>query len=93
MADTTTCPDCGKLIATRFPVHDCRPAGKSVPVERDDCYYLRNSLADVVETLIEMETYPARTSQARELQTAIVQAGRTFRTSLQQYLPEETKDV
>lgn len=23
--DIVTCPKCGKLIVTRFPLHDCKP--------------------------------------------------------------------
>lgn len=25
---TIRCPKCGKMIAIRFPIHDCKPLGK-----------------------------------------------------------------
>jgi hypothetical protein len=27
---TLTCPDCGKLVASRFPLHDCTPKPKTL---------------------------------------------------------------
>lgn len=49
MGMITKCPDCGKLIALRFPVHNCTPKEKKMPRKY---WYTRSSREDKISWLL-----------------------------------------
>jgi hypothetical protein len=64
--------------------------GDTVPEPRSiDQQYLADQLLHIQDVLLRIARAVARNPRDREMQNAIVQAGRTFLTAVQEYLPKE----